>query len=513
MQVFSQIHKNRLSKLTLLACLFLFMMFGMAKNSYALNEFYNDCIGIENCKPVYAIDNSNLSGTTMYIKFTATTTSNFNNISIRLGRNGTPVQTVITPEIHTGSIGGTLISTCSSVLVSSINDTVFGVSEMDLIDFTCGGETMASGTTYYIKLFDVTRWSHVNTNTLFLGNSGIYPITQIGFYNIGTYLYGNGLIINSSNIIPPNYLTHIISLTPANNSTTTNPVNIDFQFYISPDDVANGDMVDIFANNRGRNSISEMIGYTNQIIIASFLATTSGIYNFSTTTTLAKGNYQLQAQLSPCSNFLGITCLQNPLQFIGIYHPSGMFQSNNFIVGSATSGWNGTTLGNISANVNNEINSVLNGGTYSSSTQASLDKCNPLGGSFDIGSCLWVISVPNTDDLKTALDTSIQIIFNSFPLGYLNRIKTILSSNATSSLPSITINTQYPNSPFASSTNLVIDTNDILMGADNLATTIRDPIHGENLKDIMYNIVILQVVLEVVIYIFVDLTKYRNRRK
>lgn len=486
MPVFASSSKNRGLKIAFKGVLFLLFMVGSASHAHAAIVFGADETG---GSYTWVADNSNVSGLDISTKFTATTTGAFGTFSIRLGKNGSPVQTAITPVIYTGSIGGTLIGTCSSVNVSDLTEMVL-TDVAPFVDFDCSGVPMVSGTEYFVFLFHVTRWSHVDTDTLFIGGgaSNSNPETDLCF-EVGCYgSVGPGIHIDD---ISPgtDTRTRIIDFSPHDEDLVTGPnVSISEHLYINPDDLTGQLGVRLTLHNIDQNVL--LLGFLSpgDITIYDGEATTSGDVYLGGTYPLADGNYRLNATLTRSYLYGWVV---NPFSSIN------EDQSHQFIVGTST------FIGTLSQNGFTELNQIF-ASTTATSTAALAGSCNPIH--FDIINCLAFLFTPGGPQLEQTLVTFRDDVLQRAPWGYVTRIVNILSATTTTALPSFSTSFQVGPPGNLSTTSLSFDPGDMIAGAGTLLTNTRDPINGKNMRDVFEPLVQLAIAMAVIFTIFADLT-------
>lgn len=287
--------------------------------------------------------------------------------------------------------------------------------------------------------------------------------------------------------------TRIIDFTPADNSTTTSPVTFTLQGYVNPDDIGTFIGVKFTLHNIDQNVLLLSAFSPNDIyFLSGFNATTSGPFNFSSTTPIADGNYRLEAILER-SYLSG--------WFVNPFSPINQDISHQFVVGTST------FIGTISANGFNEINSIFASST-ATTTSAVAQNCNPFVGQFDIIKCGAFLFIPGGDYLNTTMKGLKDGILTRVPWGYLTRIYTIWNTSATTTLP--TFNVSFATGPGDNSnmgtSTLSFDPGDMIAGGGTLLESIKDPVNGKSTKDIFGPLVQLAFALGVIFMIISDLT-------
>lgn len=293
------------------------------------------------------------------------------------------------------------------------------------------------------------------------------------------------------------FATQICSFTPANNSTTTSPVNFSLHAYINEEDLGSIIGVKITLHNIDQNVL--LLGFLSPSDIYLFEgnATTSGHFNFATSTPIGDGNYRIEACLE--RSYFGGWIL-NP--FANIIQGAPDCQSHQFIVGQAT------FIGNISQSLFSETNDFFTGLTATSS-EALASTCNPLSGNFGVRECTAFLFVPDANSLNTTMKNAREGILTRVPWGYFTRAVAIFQASSTSALPTWTntISVGSGDDMTPETVTLTFDMNDMIAGAGTLLDSIEDPHHGQTAKDIFYPIIQMVVALLVVLTIISDITK------
>lgn len=237
------------------------------------------------------------------------------------------------------------------------------------------------------------------------------------------------------------FSSHIVSFTPLDDSTTTNPVTFTAHYYISPNDVGNIVGMNLYLHNIDQNVLLVSGLSSSDILLVNQQATTSGDFYFSTTTTLGEGNYRLNARMT--RTYFDIQ------SFLDVAN-----ESHQFIVGSVSNGFGGTFIGNISQNSYSSLNSII-ASTSATSTSALASSCNPLGGVFNVINCLTFFFIPDSGYLADTLHNFATNAATHFPLGYITDLISILSTTTVGSLP--TIDATLPNGIAGGGAHLHLD--------------------------------------------------------
>jgi len=241
--------------------------------------------------------------------------------------------------------------------------------------------------------------------------------------------------------------TQIINMRPENGTTTSsNTVNLSLQAYISQSDADRGIGVRVYLHNIDQNVLALSSLSPSDIILYDSYIDSEGIFNYSTTTVLADGNYRLYARLSGSSgdffgtpvatgcsavgSFLDIVCTEASTQFIVV---------------------EGTFIGNISQNSFAQIGTIF-ASTTATSTAVLAGTCNPFSGSastlffntqFSVPSCIAFLFIPDAGYLFDSLSNFRENVMTHFPLGYVNDFISIISTSTESTLT--IINATLPN--------------------------------------------------------------------
>lgn len=294
--------------------------------------------------------------------------------------------------------------------------------------------------------------------------------------------------------------TRIVDFTPENNATSTNPVHFSLQGCVSAEDIGTYIGVKFTLHNIDQNVLLLSAFSPSDIyLLDGFNATTSGEFNFSTTTTIGEGNYRLNALIE--RSYLGGW-------FVNPFSPINQDLSHQFIVcGSGDPTCVGTFIGGLSQNGFNELNDIFASST--ATTTASAANCNFTSWTtFSLPKCGAYLFIPGGDYLNTTMKGLKDGVLTRIPWGYFTRVVTIFNSTATSSLPTFTAHVQV--GPGDDSTppteTLTFDPGDMIAGGGTLLNSISDPINGKSVKDVFEPFVQLSIALAVLFTIIADLT-------
>lgn len=291
-----------------------------------------------------------------------------------------------------------------------------------------------------------------------------------------------------------NTATRIIDFTPAEGAVLSSgaPVNFSLDYYLNPEDVGTVNSVRVTFTNIDQNAIFSSFS-NNTIEFVNYVATTSGQFNFASSTYLPNGNYRINATLERSWVF---GYLRNPFSSINTD------QSHQFIVGSST------FIGNISQNSFSAINSIYN--SFSSTSTASLSQsCNVLSG-FDTNRCLAYLFIPSGEQINSTLESMRSNILVKAPWGYFNRMYVIWQTTATGTLPSMSISIPFGNGQYGTAS---ADMGDMIVGGVSMLNSVTDPRYGKTARDILEPFVALLMAIAVIYTIVTDLTGSHKHNK
>lgn len=286
--------------------------------------------------------------------------------------------------------------------------------------------------------------------------------------------------------------TRICGFTPENGDVVTGPdVTFTLDAWLASQDLTGNDRIRVFLHNIDQNVL--LLGFLSNndkiLLDEKFFNGEDGHFAFSTTTPLADGNYRIEAYIDR-QVFFG--------WFLNPFAGGHQDISKQFIVGSST------FIGNLSQNGFNILNGTLASSTATSSL-ALVAQCNPLGSyGFNMVNCLAGLFIPDANQVNTTITSMRDGILTRLPWGYFTRFAVILSSTATSSLPSYTV--EFAQNTASDTTTLSFDPGDMLAGGGSLVNSIHDPYNNKTLRDIFEPIVQLVVGLMVLFTIVADLT-------
>lgn len=156
-----------------------------------------------------------------------------------------------------------------------------------------------------------------------------------------------------------------------------------------------------------------------------------------------------------------------------------------------------------------QVNDII-GIVNATSSAAVLAKCNPVGGSFDIGVCAYGLIVPNSSDMETLWNNFQTFVLAKFPWGYATRMVQILNT-ATSSAPGpIVFN--FPSTTFLAGSSWTIDPFGSLAEGAAITGAWTNPDTGDNLRTITEPFMRFFLALSIVIIIFHDIMAMGHSR-
>lgn len=302
--------------------------------------------------------------------------------------------------------------------------------------------------------------------------------------------------VDGDNLIDISNRTRIIELLPADigttTATTTSPVTFHLHAYLNPEDMTEPYGIEVSIENIDQNTIFREFSEDDFYLFRGN-ATTSGDFYYTATSTLSDGNYRIKA------------CLTGQwYYFPNLFADFNQCVSNQFIVGEAS------FIGNISQTLYADTQAFFDefGAT---STAALANTCNPIGGNFNIATCMAWAFIPDAQRLRDDMEETRDELLTKAPWGYLNRVYTIFTSPATSTLPTfIATIPGGPGSGTIQTEQISFDMQDMIVGAGALVNSIEDPYHGKTARDIMEPFIKLVIALGVILTIVADLTKMYN---
>lgn len=262
--------------------------------------------------------------------------------------------------------------------------------------------------------------------------------------------------------------TRILDFSPYDGVTLSdNNVNFTLDACINEEDIGDISGVNITLHNIDQNVLLvNEFSQSDIWLLRDRNIQQSGLYNFSTTSILGDGNYRIEA------------CIERAYLFGFIRNPFGDVtdcQSHQFIVVQ------GTFIGNVSQNLWGDTNALFNG-LSATSSEALAHTCNPIGGDFDIRTCLVYLFVPDGNELKKTMENARDGFLSRFPIGYITRFVTIVNSSATTTLPAFSIPVQVGNG--TETIYVSMDTGETIRGGGELLDSVRDPFYNKSVRDI-----------------------------
>lgn len=296
--------------------------------------------------------------------------------------------------------------------------------------------------------------------------------------------------------------TRIISVTPYDGQTVATSTTVTFGAtgYISGSDFADGMFLEIrYANYAKANIPAGPASPDTLFTTIDFPITSAGPFDLSTTSPATfGGQYTMQTQIKSGS------ILNSALNFLGF----GQFAtfgiqtatSTNFVAGA----FNGYDTFN--ASTTEAINNYL------ASSTISLAACTAWT-SFNLGDCLNLMLVPQTQPLVAALANFRDGFLSAIPWGYVTRALVIFSGGTKAALPVIHIQVPLgdPDSPQYTDGYFTLDVGDMLSGGAALLDTVHTTFgEDESFRTATEPFVQLSIYMALVLYIIRDLLKMRH---
>lgn len=263
-----------------------------------------------------------------------------------------------------------------------------------------------------------------------------------------------------------NFNTRIISFLPENATTTTNPPYFELNAYVAAEDLGTIKGIRLSFHNIDQNVLIIGALSPSDIWLVDEEIETAGEFFFSTSTvSVADGNYRIEACID--RTFFGDDFGLIGGWIIGAFTDVDDCQSHQFIVGTST------FIGNISQNLWQDTQDFF-GNSTATSSEALAATCNPLSSSFGIRECTAFLLVPDPLQLSQTMTEARSAFLSRVPWGYFTRTIDIMSSQATTTLPSFTTNIQIGAGSDMSpaSTSITIDIADMVAGAGSLVDGI-----------------------------------------
>jgi hypothetical protein len=252
-------------------------------------------------------------------------------------------------------------------------------------------------------------------------------------------------------------LTCITLLDPQNGTTTNNPVTFNLQIYIDPSDVGFLFSVNLTLHNIDLNTFGGQFFSDDDIyFLDGFTATTSGYFNYSTTTTLTNGNYAIDSQIK--RSYLN-GYLLNPF--------SGVSQelTHYFVVGSST------FIGRLQTQTSEQLSNALNqtASTTATSTSAMANACSLWSDDSTVITCVGFLFLPSYTDIKATMLTFKDNVLIHFPMGYVTDFYTIISTTTQTDM--VIIDAYLPSALGLGTPHIVLNLNNSLDWVLNSTTS------------------------------------------
>lgn len=326
------------------------------------------------------------------------------------------------------------------------------------------------------------------------------PSGWVGYYDIN---YPTLYLVSATSTVAapsetPDDSTRLINFTPAEGAVlpSATPVTFSLTAYINPDDIGQYIGVRFTFHNIDQNVLLlNRLSPSDFYILDGFEATTSGMFTYvSSPYTLGDGNYRAEAQIE--RSYLGGW-------FVNPFSPINDTQSHQFIVGSST------FLGNFSQTAFDDLQTFFASST-ATSTQVTSRSCNPLA--WDTQLCLSYLFIPSSADMTNTILGLKDMVLSRVPWGYATRFYNIISSTATTALPTFSVNLHLGAGSLTPATStLSFDPDDMLSGGAALAGSIKDVTYGKTAREILEPLIRMGVALMVLFIIVGDLLQMGGR--
>lgn len=316
---------------------------------------------------------------------------------------------------------------------------------------------------------------------------------------VDTYIDNMTILTGADAPVPPVFddTTRIVSFSPLDGSTVSSPVTFELEAYINENDIGTVQTIQLTFENIDQNVL--LLGFLSpsQITFVDINVENAGFYNYSTTTPIGDGNYRIEACIK--RTFFG---LADSFSIVNLFSDISDCQSHQFVVGTST------FIGSVQSQIWGETNSFLEGLTATSS-EAMARSCNPLSGDFDVRQCFVFLTVPDSASLSATMTNARDAILTRWPWGYGTRFVQIITSSATTTLPSVTIPILTGT---GQDTNLSFNFGDMVAGGGALLGQAQDPISGKTVREVFEPFIILFFAGIVVIIIVNDLMRVGRDR-
>jgi hypothetical protein len=317
---------------------------------------------------------------------------------------------------------GSLNSDGSIVYSSGSADVYFNVFSPDFVNrFGSGSEYPFGGASAYSANTSVSPLQSQG----FWNSSVVYPLS--GYFCLassGSYpspcspwVY----VLVGASSINLNPITQIITVTPVSGSTVATTTTIGATGYIAPQDASS--TLQLNFSNLGCSSEQVSIGGANNCVINFDISNlSSGPFSFATTTSFPfPGTWTQVTSIDTTSAgfcFLGI-CLG---------------QSSSPLTSTTTM----FTLGSPNF-ADLLLTSIASTSIAYQDASTTIASCNPLGGVFNIYTCVQGMLLPDPALLYQQINEATSTILAKVPFGYATRMYFLLTSSATGTLPSLSL--------------------------------------------------------------------------
>jgi hypothetical protein len=314
-----------------------------------------------------------------------------------------------------------------------------------------------------------------------------------------------------------NTATRISYVSPYNGQPmeSGSAINLEALGYINPSIADLGNVDDHSGIQIRWNVYSTAAAATNCIdVICAFNTSNKGYTYYSGTGYSVFGSpffdVSTTSDVLPDDIYTLTTSIIKPVTYFGLGGLFGFSFGNEAIVSTTTS----FTVGEVTE-LQTLINNIVTLGTNqglgnlsATTTEAAMSACNMISFSFNLGDCLTVLFYPNTANMTRVFDTATHGFLTRAPWGYVTRLVTILTNNATSTsatstLPAFTVSFASSSPMYGS--DMTFDMQDMVMGGASLINGITDPISGKSMREITEPWIQLFIAITALSIIFHDI--------
>lgn len=295
--------------------------------------------------------------------------------------------------------------------------------------------------------------------------------------------------------------------TPLTTIATGTPYSVNGFIYISEEDWVEGMkfVQTIYVQNPKYGSQATGIGFT---AIEQLLGTETFEYEITHAGYWDEFSLDGALETETSSDTIGkrtliskITKPQVTLFGLGLGSLDVLVRRDVYVIGT-------TTVGDLLQESLNEAFSSLGSAT---STQQTLKSCSPLSGDFSIIECVVGLFIPSGDDLHSLVRLFYDEFATRVPWGYVTRLVQVLGSNATTSIPALTLHLPA-SSPIAGTSTPLGNIDSAITSASVILSTDIDNDAGGNIWDTVMPIVRIMFYLILMIMIVHDVTGIHKKQ-